>query len=94
MAFISLLARLLLLFVKLFCKLLDLPTLTRVVAHEVMHRVSGTTVIAAECLMRALVTSWASAPTRHHSYSCGSAFYCRMPSSSYSCSCCCCRCLE
>jgi hypothetical protein len=65
------LARLLLLFVEVFHELLDLSVLTHVVAHRVMNQALGATVVTAGCLMRALVTSWASAPTHHHSCSCG-----------------------
>jgi uncharacterized membrane protein len=56
-------AQLLLFLAKLLRELLDLPTLTHAMAHRVMHRASGTTVINAECLTGALVTSWASAPS-------------------------------
>jgi hypothetical protein len=67
-----LLAWLLLLFMKQFHKLLDLLALTHVVVHGVVHRGSGATVIAVGRLMRVLVASWASAPTRRRTYSYGS----------------------
>jgi hypothetical protein len=51
---------------------LDLPALTCTVLHRVMHRASGTAVIAAGCLMWVLVASWASTPTYHHNYGSGS----------------------
>jgi hypothetical protein len=56
------LAWLLLLFIELFCEFLDLLTLTRVVAHRVVHRALGAIVVAARRFRGALVTSWATAP--------------------------------
>jgi hypothetical protein len=64
------LVRLVLSLVELFCELLDLPTLTHAMARSVMHRASGTAIVAAGHLTMALVASWASAPTYRHSYSC------------------------
>jgi hypothetical protein len=66
------LVRLLLLFVELFHELVDLSTLTRVVARGVVHWASGTTVIVVRRLMGALVASWATATTRRRSCSSGS----------------------
>jgi hypothetical protein len=65
------LAWLLLLFVEVFHELLDLSVLTHAVAHRVMNQALGATVVTAGCLMRALVTSWASAPTHRHNCSYG-----------------------
>jgi hypothetical protein len=54
------LVQLLLLFVELFYKLLDLPSLTRVVMCGVVHHASRATIVATRCLMgELLVTSWA-----------------------------------
>jgi hypothetical protein len=61
---------LLLLFVELFCELIDLSTLTHAVACGVVHRASGATVITAGHLMGPLVASWVTTPT--HRRSCGS----------------------
>jgi hypothetical protein len=66
------LARLLLLLVELFHKLLDFLAITHTVACGVMYRASCATVIAARHLMGVLVASWASASTGRSSSSCGS----------------------
>jgi hypothetical protein len=65
------LAQLLLLLTELFHELLDLPALTCAVACGVMHRASSTVVVTIGHLTRALVSSWASAPTYRHNCSCG-----------------------
>jgi hypothetical protein len=65
------LAWLLLFFMELFHELLDHPALTCTMAHGVMHRASGATVVAARRMMGALVPSWDFAPTCRHSCSCG-----------------------
>jgi hypothetical protein len=54
---------LLLLLMKLLCKLLDLPALLDVVTPVVVHRVPCPTLIAAGELAQSLVASWASTPT-------------------------------
>jgi hypothetical protein len=66
----TLLVWLLLVFMELHPKFLDLPALTHAMARGVVHRASGDTIITTRCLTGALVALWALAPTYH--YSCGS----------------------
>jgi hypothetical protein len=63
---ISTLRLLLQLLVVLFRKLLDFPALSGTVAHVVVDRASGTSIVATRRLTRVfVVTSWATTPTCH-----------------------------
>jgi hypothetical protein len=64
---------LLLLLAKLLCELLDLLALSYAVACGVVHWALHATIITIGCLMGALVTLWASAPTNRYSSSSGGA---------------------
>jgi hypothetical protein len=66
------LVRLLLLFMELFCELIDLSTLTHAVVCGVVHRASGVAVVTVGHFMGPLVASWAMTPTHHRSYGSGS----------------------
>jgi hypothetical protein len=68
----AIIALLLQLLTVLFHEFLDFPTLLSVVARRVVHWATRASVVAAGHLTGALVTSGASAPTRHiSSSSCG-----------------------